>query len=180
MAKNEISTSTPKPWERQPNETPKAFDAFSVFRDLDPQTRSGVIVAERLGKSYSLMQKWSQKYGWVARAAAWDEEKDRVKREAEQKAQIEDIKKMRKRHTAVAVKMIETAEAALKVIDPADVKPADVTRLMDSATKIERISRGDVGEVIEERQGESVAPTVTFYLPDNGRSNTGDDDDEEE
>lgn len=180
MAKNNpvITTDPPKPWERQPNETPKAFDAFSVFRDLDPQTRSGVIVAERLGKSYSLMQKWSQKYGWVSRAAAYDEERDRVKREAEQKAQIEDIKKMRKRHTAVAVKMIDTAEAALNAIDPADVKPADVTRLMDIATKIERISRGDVGEVIEERHGESVGPAVTFYIPDNNRNNTGDEDEE--
>ena len=40
---------------------------------------------------------------------------------------------------------------------------------MEVATKIERIARGDVGEVIEEREGEPM-PTVTFYMPDNHRN----------
>lgn len=175
----ETTPSTPMPWERQERETPKAFDAFCVYRDMPPQERSASKAATIVGKSYSLLQQWSQKYGWVDRAAAWDEENDRIKREADQKAQIEAIKEMRKRHTKVAVKMIDKAEAAIDEILAGEIKPADIPRIVDIATKLERISRGDVETVIEERQGESIAPAVTFYIPDNNRQNTGDDDEEE-
>ena len=49
------------------------------------------------------------------------------------------------------------------------VKPGDISRMVDVASKLERISRGDVGEVVEERTGENATPSVTFYMPDNGR-----------
>lgn len=173
----ETTNNTPLPWERQDRETPKAFEAFCVYRDMGTE-RSASKVANIVGKSYSLMQQWCNKYGWVDRAAAWDDEQDRIKREAEQKAQIEAIKEMRKRHTKVAVKMINKADAALDEILAGEIKPADIPRIVDIATKLERISRGDVETVIEERQGESIAPAVTFYMPDNNRQNTGDDDDE--
>lgn len=180
MAKKttETTTSTPKPWERQERETPKSFAAFCVYRDMGPQDRTLAKTADVVGKSTSLMDTWSQKYGWVNRAAEWDNEQDRIKREAEQKAQIEAIKEMRKRHTKVAVKMINKADAALDEILAGEIKPADIPRIVDIATKLERISRGDAGEVIEERQGESIAPAVTFYVPSNGRDNVGEEDDE--
>lgn len=180
MAKKitETTPATPLPWERQPRETPKAFEAFCAYRDMGTD-RSCSKVAVVVGKSFSLMQQWSQKNGWVERASAWDDEQDRLKREADQKAQIEAIKAMRKRHTKVAVKMIDKAEAALDEILAGEIKPSDLPRIVDIATKLERISRGDVETVIEERQGESIAPAVTFYIPSNGRSSAGDDDEEE-
>lgn len=171
----ETANNTPLPWERQDRETPKAFEAFCVYRDMGTD-RSASKVATIVGKSYSLMQQWSQKYGWVDRAAAWDDEQDRIKREAEQKAQIEAIKEMRKRHTKVAVKMINKADAALDEILAGEIKPADIPRIVDIATKLERISRGDAGEVIEERHGEAVAPAVQFYIPDNSRDNKEDEE----
>jgi len=178
MAKKTTETTpiTPKPWERQERETPKSFAAFCVYRDMNPQERSLPNTAIAVGKSRSLMDAWSQKYGWVERAAAWDDEQDRLKREADQKAQIEAIKEMRKRHTKVAVKMIDKAEAAIDEILAGEIKPADIPRIVDIATKLERISRGDAGEVIEERHGEAVAPTVQFYIPDNSRGNTEDEE----
>ena len=172
------TTTTPKPWERQERETPKSFAAFCVYRDMGPQERTLPKTAKAVGKSLSMMDTWSQKYGWVDRAAAWDDEQDRLKREADQKAQIEAIKKMRKRHTEVAVKMIDKAEAAIDEILAGEIKPADIPRSVDIATKLERISRGDAGEVIEERHGEAVAPAVQFYVPSNGRDNIGEEDDE--
>lgn len=177
MAKKttETTPATPLPWERQPRETPKAFEAFCAYRDMGTD-RSCSKVAAVVGKSFSLMQQWSQKNGWVERAAAWDDEQDRLKRDADQKAQIEAIKKMRKRHTEVAVKMIDMAEAAIDTILAGEIKPSDLPRIVDIATKLERISRGDVGEVIEERHGESVAPTVQFYIPDNNRDNPEDEE----
>ena len=41
--------------------------------------------------------------------------------------------------------------------------------MIETATKLERISRGDVGEVVEERQAEVTMDPVQFYMPDNNR-----------
>ncbi len=176
MSKAKTTTPTPKPWERQPNETPRAFDAFTKYRDLEPYDRSAAKVADMIGKSASNIEQLCTRNNWVERVAEWDNEQDRIKREAAQKEQVMAIKKMRELHTKVAEKMINKANEALDQISPDEIKPSDITKLIDIGAKLERISRGDVGEVIEERQGEAVAPAVTFYMPDNGRNLDGDDD----
>lgn len=59
------------PWDRQPRESSKAYEAFVIYRDMgaDRTTRS---TAEALTKSETLIKEWSSKHGWVERAAAWD------------------------------------------------------------------------------------------------------------
>ena len=52
-----------QPWERQPRETSKAFQAFCVYRDLRAE-RSYVRVAQQLQKSHTLIGRWAQKYRW--------------------------------------------------------------------------------------------------------------------
>ena len=61
-----------QPWERRKGESRKAYDAFCCYRDLDA-TRSGAIVAKALGKSETLIERWSARWGWVERAHAWDD-----------------------------------------------------------------------------------------------------------
>ena len=155
-----------KLWERQEGESAKAFEAFSTYRDMGAE-RSLAKVGQALGKTKAMMEKWSTTNNWVERAEAWDREQDRIL----QKQQIEDIKKMRKRHANVAVAMIAKAAKALQKIPEEEIKAADISRMVDVASKLERISRGDVGDVVEERQGESIADPVHFYMPDNGRDN---------
>lgn len=153
-----------QPWERQDGETAKAYEAFSEYRDMGAD-RSLAKVGQKLGKSKAQMEKWSKKYGWVARAEEWDREQDRIL----QKQQIEDIKKMRKRHADLGMALTLKAANALSRIPVDEIKAQDISRMVETGTKLERISRGDVGEVIEERQGESIADPVQFYMPDNGR-----------
>ena len=160
-----------KPWERQEGESAKAYEAFSVYRDMKAD-RSLAKVGQKLGKSKTMMEKWSKKFDWVARAEAWDLEEDRLIRVALTK----DIGAMRKRHADVARAMLIKAAKALTKIPDEEIKAADISRMVDVASKLERISKGDVGEVVEERQGESVGNPVQFYMPDNGR----DTDQEEE
>ena len=74
--------------------------------------------------------------------------------------------------------MLVKAAKALQRIPEDEVKASDVSRLMETASKLERISRGDVGDVVEERNGGDATPAVQFYIPDNGRDKK--DDDEEE
>ena len=164
MEDQDIYILEPEPWERQLNESTQAFEAFACYRDMGA-ARSTAKVSRQLCKSVSLMNRWSSEHDWVKRVAAWDAEKDRAAREA----QIKDIVEMRHRHAATAKKMMDLADNALNNINPTDVSVNEVSRLVESASKLERISRGDVGEVIEERDGGNAVPAVQIYVPDNGR-----------
>lgn len=171
MDDQDIYILEPEPWERQLNESPQAFEAFAKYRDMGA-ARSTAKVSRQLCKSVTLMNRWSAEHNWVKRAAAWDAEKDRLAREA----QVNDIIDMRKRHAATAKQMMDLADNALKTIDPTSVTTNEISRLVETASKLERISRGDVGDVIESREGEAVSP-VQIYVPDNnrGKKDTFDD-----
>lgn len=166
-----------KPWDRRENETTKAYEAFCIYRDMGRE-RSLAKVSEKQQKSGSLIGRWSREHGWVDRAAQWDDEQERIEREIAQKEQVKAIKDMRKRHADVAHAMILKAAKALARIPEDEIKPQDISRMVDVASKLERISRGDVGEVVEERHGENAAPAVTFYIPSNGRDQEVSDEEE--
>lgn len=153
----------PEPWERQVGESGKAFEAFAIYRDMS--NRSCRKVAEQLGKSNGLIERWSRNHDWQKRVAAWDAEQDRIARQS----QIDEIKKMRRRHADLASAMLVKAARALQRIPEDEIKAGDVSRMVDTAAKLERISRGDAGEVVEERDGGTSPSIVQFYIPDNHR-----------
>lgn len=156
--------NTPEPWERQPEETTKAFEAFRVYRDLGTE-RSIAKAGRQLGKNRVTLEGWSSKFNWVERVAAWDAEQDRIARQE----QIKAIKAMRNRHAGMAKAMIVKAGRALNRIPEEEIKASDISRMIEVATKLERISRGDVGDVIEERDGGEAINPVQIYIPDNNR-----------
>ena len=170
MAKGNM---TPEPWERQPGETARAYEAFAVYRDLGPD-RSINKTARALDKNRTTIGEWSAKYDWVKRTEAWDAEQDRIARQS----QIDEIKKMRKRHADLATAMLVKATKALRSIPEDEIKAGDVSRMVDIAAKLERISRGDVGEVVEERDGGGTIPVVQFYMPDNHRNEDREEEEE--
>lgn len=154
----------PEPWEMQPEETSKAFEAFAIYRDLGPG-RSIAKVGKELGKNCVTLEEWSTKYDWVKRAAAWDAEVDRVARQE----QLNAIKKMRVRHAKLASDLLDKVEKEIETLQPGAMTPNEIARITEVATKLERISRGDVGDVIEERDGGEAASPVQIYIPDNNR-----------
>jgi hypothetical protein len=163
----------PELWERQRGETSRAWEAFSVYRDMGAD-RSINKTARKLSKNRTTIADWSVKYEWVKRAAAWDAEQDRIARQE----QISEIKKMRKRHADLASAMLVKAARALQRIPEDEIRAGDVSRMVETAAKLERISRGDVETVIEERQGEAAPSAVTFYIPDNHRDQTRDEEEQ--
>lgn len=165
----------PEPWERQKGETSRAYEAFCVYRDMGPG-RSQVKVGQKLSKNTATIAGWSTKYEWVKRAAAWDAEQDRIARQA----QTDEIKRMRKRHADLANAMLVKAAKALQRIPEDEIKAGDVSRMVDTAAKLERISRGDAGEVVEERNGGDAPKIVQFYMPDNHRDKEETEPTEEE
>ena len=159
MAKDEI-------WGRLPDESAKAYEAFCAYRDLGP-SRSIPKAGEIVGKGKGTLEPWSSKYNWPERAAAWDAEQDRIAR----KAQLDEIIKMRKRHAEIAKRALEKVSEALDNIETDRMNNSDIARLMEVSSKLERLSRGDVGDVIEERDGGEAINPVQIYVPDNGRGN---------
>ena len=173
MDKAKTPMPTPEPWERQEGETAKAWEAFCIYRDMGID-RSLRKVVQTLNKSLTQIGEWSSKYDWVKRVAAWDVEQDRIARQE----QLKEIKKMRNRHAGIAKAMIVKAGRALNRIPEDEITPNDISRMIDVASKLERISRGDVGEVIEERDGGQAINPVQIYIPSNGRERDKEDFDD--
>ena len=163
--KNDPVEVGPELWERQPGETARAFEAFCVYRDMGA-SRSHRKTGQKLGKNCTTIGEWSSKYEWVKRVAAWDAEQDRIARQK----QLQDIKKMRKRHAALASTMLIKAATALQTLKDEEISASEISRMVDVASKLERISRGDVGEVVEERDGGEAFSPVQIYIPDNNRN----------
>lgn len=65
--------SKPKPWDRLPDETAPAFEAFRTYLELGPK-RSTAKAAQDLGKSKRTLDGWSSKHQWVRRTAEYDAE----------------------------------------------------------------------------------------------------------
>lgn len=151
----------------------KAFEAFYEYRNLGFD-RSHQKVAKILGKSTAIVSRWSSSNNWVKRCEEWDLEQDRIAQREMQK----EIGKMRNRHANMANAMLIKAAQALKSIPEYEIKASDISRMVEVASKLERISRGDIGEVVEERSGGDAIQAVQVYIPDNGRDTHNDDDNE--
>ena len=154
-----------KAWERQKNETAKAYEAFCLYRDMRPGERSQPRLVEEYGVSAKSACDWSRKHDWVQRCEAWDDEQDRIATQAH----VQEIAEMRKRHAALASNLLEKAAEALMEIEMDKIRAGDLSKMIETGAKLERISRGDVGDVIEERDGGEAVSAVTFYMPDNQR-----------
>lgn len=156
----------PELWERQPEESDAAFEAFQSYRDMG-LSRSLSKVGGKLGKSETLMSRWSSDHNWVERARAWDAEQDRIIR-AEQ---IEDIRNMRQRHADLAVDMLEKAWEAVRHLPAEELNAVAISRLVEVASRLEQKSRGDTTDAVEMRETEDKQTSpVMFYMPSNGRN----------
>lgn len=179
MARKDIGP--PEPWERQPGEGPQAFACFAAYRDSGAggRRRSIKTTAESLTKrdgrpySYGTLRYWSQKYGWKARADAFDREMDREAQDELRRGRTA----MLKSHVGIARAMLAKASRALEGIPDAEITAQDVARLVDTASKLERISRGEATERTEGRQelagGLRAEASLSVGAPDLSRLSDG-------
>ena len=76
----------PASWERQPGEPDRAWAAFTTYRDLGPVRRSLTKAVQEgtdggTPRGLSRVKEWSRRWSWAARAASWDAEADRRRRD---------------------------------------------------------------------------------------------------
>jgi len=145
-----------KPWERQPGETEKAWQAFKLYRDLG-EGRTLQEVSRKLSKHQSNVSRWSKKWHWQSRVIAWDMECDRQA----QKARLKQINQMRDYHSRLAMLLKQRAYRALQLADEimtrietkeATLKDAvrllEVARaLIDTGAKLHALSLGEPTEI---------------------------------
>ena len=139
---------TPDPWEKQNDETIKAYMAFCVYRDLGASRSLKKTTEKFYPKSTSNLHQiatWSSKFHWVSRIEAWEIELDRAKQEAQKEA----LEKMAKRHAEAALKLQEKGLEGLKKIDPESLSPKDTLNFITEAAKLERLTLGAPDHKIE-------------------------------
>jgi hypothetical protein len=142
------------PWERLALESPEAWAAFQVYRDLGPRRTLDEVdrriyqPAERPSSAPSRKRRrghvsgWSRRFRWVARAAAWDAELDR----RAQAAQMDAVEEMHRRHGLEARAVQSAAMAALEKLDSGDVSAADIVRFLIEGCDMERVALGWLAE----------------------------------
>ena len=171
-----------EPWERGGDETPVAFAAFVVYRDM--LVEFGRRSLRRAAAKYyhddyeygvsaakvRQFEKWSSANDWPIRAEAWDEENDRIKRERHWRA-VED---MTERHAKEAMNLQHVAALPARLLtmqfqknpDEMLMKLNDLTlpdrlrlafvgaRITPRLQAAERLARGEPTEIFEGRTGE--------------------------
>lgn len=97
------------PWERQPGETEKAYEAFLFYKNLGPG-RTLAETSRKLPKNYQTLKEWKAKWKWEDRVIAFDRENDR---QEQRKLQHERVK-MVKRHINLGTYLQVEALKAIK------------------------------------------------------------------
>jgi hypothetical protein len=121
-------------------ESAKAFQAFTVYRDLPADERSLTTVSERLGKSKSLCARWSAQFRWVERAGSWDSHQDEIRR-ARMIAERDKIYERQLQHNRIASQALMAPLLALgkrsqtRADAFAEVSTAELTKVATFAAR---------------------------------------------
>jgi hypothetical protein len=131
-------------WYRLDNETPRAFEAFKIFKYLPPAERT-IVAAWRLwsdnpaaGRESPFFLRWSHDYAWSERARAHDHHLEVIRESGMEEAireeaarQARAVEQVRRRfHELMAV----SYERAIQYLEGADfikrMRPADVVQIL--------------------------------------------------
>lgn len=146
-------------FQRQKGESAKAHAALMLYVEMGAE-RSLDAVRQKCGKSSRLVERWSSRWNWVERAAAWDTN-EAVKRQIIiDRAQRAEIEKWAKRQAQIREEGFSTylalkakADEMLKfplakvvtqdgrtTIEPADWSFNTAVRMQETALKLGRLS----------------------------------------
>jgi len=138
-------------FEQQPNESNKAFAAFSTYLNLGAE-RSIPAVAEKLRKSVGLVQRWSCRFDWPATVQAHGAHLALVEREMTEvmaRTKAGEWAKRREKLLETEWEMHEKCIAAAKrafdaflAREKVYANLADIARILEIASKLGRLASG--------------------------------------
>lgn len=159
-------------WDQLPKETPKAFAAFTIYRDLG-ESRSLVKVQGQVRKCARLIARWSAKFDWRARALAFDVEKSKIAIKAIEAAAANAAAEWKRREKQLKETEWAMHEAAIaaarRALDSYLTREkvyanlTDIARILEVASKLGRLATG-VGMGEERCESELPAVRVEFNL----------------
>ena len=155
MTCHNLTLNSIEPWEQQENETAPAFAAFVIYRDLGLGIRSVVKVGQQLGKSKTLIERWSSQWNWVNRCRVYDQELDRMIRERH----MSELYAARDRHALLAREVQEKVLQRLESMSAEEIPVPILAQMLKVATDVELRALGDsLGKTQTEITGPSGGP----------------------
>ena len=134
-------------WERQPSETNRSFAAFNEYLQMGPQ-RSLSKLAQKLGKSTTLLSGWSARHDWMRRVRAFQHYENRMITERI----VEGTAAMRERHAMLGQQLQARAQTRILKMNEQeinDLHPVDAAAMLRVGSELERTARkmeeGDPG-----------------------------------
>jgi len=141
----------PLPFEKQPQESAKAFAAFSLYLSQGPE-RSIEECARKFLKSSRLLRRWAKKFDWPARVAAHAAhlavvEREAIEAVARSKAAEWESREQKLRETEwqmheAAIAAAKKGLAAYMDREKVYANLADIARMLEIASKLGRLATG--------------------------------------
>jgi hypothetical protein len=145
------------PFEQLPRESNKAFAAFKTYLDLGPQ-RSLALVADKVGKSKTMVERWSRRTDWPARIKAHASHVSNIERQTIEGLAVEKAVEWDKTHEGIRREAWQEAEKAIALVREARerwLKAGRVpgfegmTRMLELAFKLKQFAAGMPSEIKE-------------------------------
>jgi hypothetical protein len=152
-----------EPYDRQPQETDPAWEAFVLYRDLGTD-RTLAQVAKDLGKSTTLIEGWSARHNWVERCGLWDARVDQERRSG----MLEEIRETGRRHISIARIFQQKVLERLQELTVDELSPTQLAQWFEVAVRVERQALGQPGDIIGETAS-TVMPIPPLLTDDDRR-----------
>ena len=124
-------------WNRLKTDTLKSWEAFEIYRDLG-KDRTLKKVAEKLGKSETMIERWSARHNWKKRVGDYDRYQEKVKENKRQK----DIEKALSSHVSISRLIQSKIVERIQSLKPEEINAASLANMFNVAVDVERKSLG--------------------------------------
>lgn len=155
------------PWDPMPGEPGTSFAGYVVYREFPAQERSLKTVAGRLGRSLSLVERYSARWNWVARTRAWEADQARARSDLALQVEADWVR----RHADTGRRLQSLGLAGLGQLLDRDadgqrsgwgrLKPADLVRMIAVGSSLEVTAATNSAGNIEESFVHRVIETVS-------------------
>ena len=153
-----------RPWERQGREPPAIFELFARYRDMGPlrsiRKYAGMCIDKRyqgVETKRTYLEMTASRWRWKARALAWDDEQDRLIREALTREKIRSKRRAMILSQALAKKSLE----ATKILQANTIKGSSIAVMAKVSADLARLALDESTVIVEQRASPEVMELAT-------------------
>jgi hypothetical protein len=122
-------------YERQPEETDNEWRAWMMYREYYPGKLPTMSeLSKKTGYTVATLVKYSQKWNWKVRMLHWSRATDATI----QSDRVAAIKDMNRKQLQISQTMMDKLVEAMDYLDPATMKPSEITNMMKFATGLQK------------------------------------------